>query len=395
MTSMKPQDMKRFWTLDPEVTFLNHGSFGACPRPVLDAQQVLRAEMEREPVAFLERRFEVLLDGAREALAEFVGCDAGGLVFVPNATTGVNAVLSSLELRPGDELLVTDQAYNACRNALDETARRSRARVVVARVPFPLDSDEQVVESVLAAVTPATRVALIDQIASITALRFPVRRLVAALAQRGVETLVDGAHAPGQIELDLEGIGAAYYTGNCHKWLCAPKGAAFLYVREDKRASVRPVVISHGANSPRRDRSRYQLEFGWAGTGDPTPYLSVPAAIEFMGSLLPGGWQALMARNRALALEARDILCRALDMDAPCPDGMIGSMAAFPLADARAAPEPPLLLDSLHLELIERYGIEAPVSYWPEYPRRVLRVSCQVYNHSDEYRRLAEALARE
>src|SRR6266550_3303752 len=245
-----PSDLARFWTLDPAVAFLNHGSFGACPRPVLEAQQRLRERLERQPVRF----------------------------FVPNATTAVNAVLRSLALAPGDQLLVTDHAYNACRNVLDFVAAAARAEVVVVPVPFPLASADAVVEAVVARATPRTRLALLDHVTSPTGLVLPIERLVRELAGRGVDTLVDGAHAPGMLPLDLGALGAAYYAGNCHKWLCAPKGAGFLHVRRDRQGGVRPVVISHGANNPRTDRSRLLLEFDWTGSHDPTPYLCVPEA---------------------------------------------------------------------------------------------------------------------
>ena len=216
--------MRELWPLERGVIFLNHGSFGACPAEVLRQQAALRDEMEAEPVRFLSRELDDRLADARQALAAFVGADADDLAFVANATGGVNAVLRSLRFSPGEELLTTDHAYNACRNAFDFAAGRAGARVVVATIPFPLASPEEVVEAVLARVTPRTRLALLDHVTSPTGLVLPLERLVAALSGRGVEVLVDGAHAPGMVPLDLGALGAAYYSGNCHKWLCAPKG---------------------------------------------------------------------------------------------------------------------------------------------------------------------------
>jgi isopenicillin-N epimerase len=377
------------WQLDPRVTFLNHGSFGACPRAVLEAQQQLRERMEREPVQFFVRDLEGLLDDARRALGAFVSAAAEDIAFVPNATAGVNTVLRSLRLEPGDELLVTDHAYNACRNALEFVAARPGVRVTLVRVPFPVGSPAQVVEAVVGAVTPRTRVALLDHVTSPTGLVLPIERLVGELAARGVDTLVDGAHAPGMLPLDLGALGAAYYAANCHKWLCAPKGAGFLHVRRDRQAGVRPLAISHGANSPRTDRSRFLLEFDWVGTDDPTNYLCVPESIRFMGSLLPGGWPALMARNRGLALEARGILAAALHVAPPAPDDMIGSLAALPLPDAACDPTAP---DPLQDALFRRFSIEVPVFTWPAAPRRLVRVSCQAYNTRNDYERLGAAL---
>lgn len=382
------------FTLDPAWTFLNHGSFGACPRPVQETQNCLRQRMEHQPVRFLDHDLEGLLDAARETLAAFLHADPLGLVFVPNATTGVNAVLRSLDLGPGDALLVTDHAYNACRNALDDVARRARARVSVAAIPFPLTDPEEVLEAVRAAIVPGTRVALIDHVTSPTGLVLPVAGIVAELQGRGIDVLVDGAHAPGMVQMDLDRLGAAWYTGNCHKWICAPKGAAFLWVRADHRDRVRPTVISHGANSGRTDRSRLLLEFGWTGTGDPTPFLCVPAALDAMAATLAGGWPTLMRRNRALALCARDVLCGVLGVPPPCPDSMIGSLAAVPLPDRPVAvvPRPPHLPDPLQEALEEQTRIEVPIMSWPAPPGRLVRVSAQVYNHPAQYRFLAERL---
>ncbi|RMD98014.1 MAG: aminotransferase class V-fold PLP-dependent enzyme [Deltaproteobacteria bacterium] len=382
-----------YWLLAPGITFLNHGSFGACPKCVLAFQQDLRQRMEREPVTFFVRAFERRLDEAREALAAFVGANPGNLVFVPNATYGINAVLRSLPLAKGDELLVTNHEYNASRNALDFVAQRAGARVVPVKIPFPIDHPERVVEAILDGVTPRTRLALVDHVTSQTGLIFPVERIVRELDERGIDTLVDGAHGPGMLPLDLEGLGAAYYAGNCHKWICAPKGAALLYVRKDRQQGIHPLAISHGANVPAGSRSRFHLEFDWTGTHDATAWLSVPEAIRFMGSILPGGWAQLRARNRSLVLLGRQKICAALSIPEPAPAEMIGSLAALPLPDGEGAlPASPLYTDPLHETLFTRYRIEVPVIPWPAPPKRLLRISAQLYNIPAHYDRLAEAL---
>jgi len=388
--------LRSHWTLDPEIRFLNHGSFGACPKPVLALQQELRARIEREPVLFLARELEGRIDAAREVLAPFLGAPAEDFVPVPNATTGVNAVLRSLDFRPGDEILVTDQGYNACRNAAEFAAARAGARVTVARVPFPLRSAGEVVEAVLAAVTGRTRLALLDHVTSPTGLVFPIAELVRELRARGVETLVDGAHAPGMLPLDLGALAPAYYTGNLHKWVCAPKGAAFLYVRPDLQSAIRPPVLSHGANSPRTDRSRFRLEFDFTGTDDPTAFLCVPECLRFLGSLFAGGWEELRRRNRELVLRARALLCDALGTPAPAPEAMIGSLATVPLPPGRDGARPDAFaLDPLQRTLFEQHRIEVPVFPWPAPPRRHLRVSAQAYNELAEYEALAGALRAE
>jgi isopenicillin-N epimerase len=247
----------------------------------------------------------------------------------------------------------------------------------------------------MAKVTPRTRLALLDHITSPTGVIMPVERLIAELARRGVETLVDGAHAPGMVPLDLRALGAAYYSANCHKWLCAPKGSAFLWVRRDRQADIHPLTISHGATAARPGRSRFRLEFDWTGTQDPTAWLTVPKAIDYMGGLVPGGWPALMARNRALALAARELLCVAAGTPPPCPDGMIGSLASVILPDSPTMETGWRVRDPLQGRLFDRWRIELPIMRWPAAPKRLLRISAQLYNSPEQYSHLAQALREE
>lgn len=400
-----PNFYRSLWSLDPSVVFLNHGSFGACPIAVLEKQSQLRSQMEAEPLRFFEDQLEPLWDVARQTLANLIGAESAQLAFVPNATTGVNTVLQSLLFRPGDELLTTNHEYNASRNALNVAAQRHGATVVVAEIPFPIKSADVVLDAVLRRVTPQTRLVLIDHVTSQTGLVLPIEPLIAELNARNIDSLIDGAHAPGMVSLNLKKVGVTYYTGNCHKWLCSPKGAAFLYVREDRQALVRPLVISHGANSSRRDRSRFHLEFDWTGTADPTPYLCVPTAIQFMGSLLPQGWTGLMTHNRAMVLAARQRLCQGLGVLPACPEDMVGSMAVIPLPDHWL--NQPM---ELQTTLFHRFRIEVPVIPWqpaceqladqsahavqPTSPRQLLRISAQLYNAPAEYEALMTALKK-
>ena len=380
--------MRQHWTLDPGVSFLNHGSYGACPRPVLEEQARLRNRMEEEPVRFMLRELEPLLDRAAAALGQFLGADPADLAFVANATSGVNAVLRSLQFTRGDEILTTDHLYPACRNALDYVALRCGARVVVARVPFPLQEEKEIFEPIIAAAGPRVRLAVLDHVTSATALVWPIAGLVAALAERGIDTLVDGAHAPGMLPVDLRKLGAAYYAGNCHKWLCAPKGAGFLHARRDRQGGLVPTSISHGVTSSRKDRSRFRLAFDWTGTSDPTPALCVPAALEFMGSLLPGGWPAVMQANHALALQARELLCGGLGVSA-APAGLLGSMVSVALPGPPPFPE--VLIDPLQETLWREQRIEVPITPWGGV--RLLRVSTQIYNTRGELEKLASCLS--
>jgi isopenicillin-N epimerase len=391
------------WTLDPTVTYLNHGSFGACPAEVLAVQREWQDRLEREPVAFLDGELEGHLDRARDALGAFLGADPAGLAFVSNATAASNAVLRSLRFEAGDELLTTDHEYNATLNTMRDAAGRDGARVVLAALPFPTTGADEIVDAVLATVTPRTRLAVISHVTSPTALVLPIERLVRELDARGIDTLVDGAHAPGMVPLALDALGAAYYTGNGHKWLCGPKGSGFLWVRADRRERIHPSIVSHGANATRTDRPRFRLEFDWVGTGDPTPALTLPAALDWMARLEPGGWPAVMAANRAMALEARDRLVAAFGGAIPAPDHLIGSMAAVPLPGPRG-PRTDEEAARLHQSLFDEDRIEVPIVPWPVpgarptptgAPRTALvRVSAQRYTESGDIDRLVDALGR-
>ena len=390
----KPLVEPALFALDPNVVFLNHGSFGACPLAVLDYQTELRMRMEYQPVQFLQRDLEGLLDEARSALGEFVGADPDDLVFVANATAGVNTVLRSLRFEPGDELLVSNHEYNACRNAIHFAAERQGAKVITIDIPFPVESEDEVVDTVMRYVNDKTRLLLIDHVTSQTGLVLPIKRIIDLLNERGIDTLIDGAHAPGMIPLNLTELGATYYTGNCHKWICAPKSAGLLYVRQDKQRDIHPLSISHGANSPRTDRSRFQIEFGWMGTRDPTPALSVPFVINYLNDIVPGGWPALMDRNRQLALTARRTYCDSYNAPMPSPDSMIGSLVSIPIQSS-CAPKPienHLYLDHWQYELIKRSSIEVPILAWPAFPKRLIRFSCQAYNSLSQYELLGEAI---
>ena len=382
--------------LEDGVLHLNHGSFGATPAVVLEAQQRVRSRMEANPTRyFLGGEYQRELDWARREVADFVGGDEAGLVFVNNATTGVNAVLRSLEptLEPGDEIVITDHEYNACRNAAAVSAARAGARVVAARVPFPLESPQQAVDAVLAAATGRTRILLIDAVTSATGLVMPVSDLVAAL-EPDVRVLVDAAHAPGMIDFDVAELGASYVTANCHKWMCSAKGAGFLWVRADRRDDLYHSVISHGYNGGwPSSGGRLHAQFDWTGTEDPSAWLTVPVALDAVEAMHPEGWPGVRRSIRELCLSGRRILIDALGIDPPAPDDMIGAIASVPVPPASHSGSE--IFDPLMAALEQHHRIQAPVFTWPAPPDRLLRISAHLYNDESQYHRLAEAVTAE
>jgi isopenicillin-N epimerase len=351
--------------------------------------------MEANPVRFFMETLPPAVDRARKRLASFVGADPAGLVYVPNATAGINAVLRSLEPRlgPGDEVLISDHTYNACRNVAEVATQRSGARLVEVAVPFPTSPDEYA-QAMLRRVDETTRLVMIDAVTSPTALVTPFPAIVSAL-EPAVPVLVDGAHAPGMLPLYLETLGASYVVGNCHKWMCAPKGAGFLYARSDVRPELVPATVSHGWNteSP-HGASRYHNLFDWTGTDDPSARLSVPAAIDTVAEMHPEGWPGVMKANHDLIVRGRAIISRALGLDQPIPDDAVGSMAAIPLPGPRGVGISGDL-DPLTERLRDEWNIEVPVFSWQDWPQRVLRISAQRYNTEQDYEKLAAALRLE
>ena len=386
----------RLWGLEEGRVFLNHGSFGATPTAIREEQRTWQDLMENEPVRFFEDLIPGILQTTREKLASFLSCDADDLALVENATSGVNTILRSLEFKPGDEILVPDHAYQACRNTIDFVAKRWGAKVVTVNIPFPINEPQQAVDAIMGGVTDQTRLAMVDTVTSPTGLLMPFEKLVSMLEERGVEVMLDAAHGIGMVPLNLDELGASYTTSNCHKWLCAPKGSAFLHVRKDKQAAIHPLTISHGMTFPLGDTTRFRHEFDWTGTRDMSAHCALPAAIDHLADVVEGGWPAIMEHNHDLALRGRDILCQALGLEKPCPDEMVACIATLilpPNAEGGGLPlhEP----DPLHETLSEKYGIQIPVWSWPSPQGRFIRISAQLYNSEEEYHYLAWALQQE
>ncbi|GAA5506664.1 aminotransferase class V-fold PLP-dependent enzyme [Novipirellula caenicola] len=389
-------DIKRHWQLDPQLDFLNHGSFGAVPTVVLQTQHAFRDQLERDPIRFLapERELEPKLDHVRRVLAELIGADDRDVAFVLNATDGVNAVLRSFPFAEGDEVVVTNHGYNACINAAKFAAERAGAVVRVAEVPFPIRDPGQVVEAIERSLNDRTRLIMIDHITSPTGLVFPVQAIAELAQRRGIRVLVDGAHGPGMVPVNLRDLGIDYYTANHHKWLCAPKVSGFLWVHPQWQHEVRPTIISHAANRPRPGRSQFLAEFDWKGTYDPTPLLALPKAIEFLSSFYPGGLDEWMQVNRNLAIDAYQTLSAGLGIDVTTPPSMIGSLVtvALPRGHNSSADEG---YDTLQSRLRQRYQIECPIFPGNQPGTYLLRIALQAYNDLGQVQRLVGALREE
>ncbi len=407
-SNTQPPLPKDLFLLDPDVTFLNHGSFGATLRPVFDKYQWWQRELEREPVEFLGRRFNDLMRDARAPLAAYVHANADDLVYVPNATTGLNIIARSLQLDPGDEILATDHEYGALDRTWRFLCKKSGAIYKTHPIPVPVTTAEDFVEKFWHGITPRTRIVFLSHITSPTALIFPVKEICRRAREAGIISIIDGAHALGQIPLDMQDIGADFYASNAHKWLCAPKGSAFLYARREMQPLVEPLVVSWGYETLRPSASRFIDEQEWTGTRDFAAYLSVPEAIQFYQE---HDWDAVRAQCHALAQYARERIgaiahataqhIRPPDRltirppDYPtiphiCPDSTewYMQMVAVPLPESvRVEPDGS---SRLQKRLMDEFKIEVPVLAWQGKP--YVRVSIQAYNSKEDVDRLVEAV---
>ncbi|WP_338722771.1 aminotransferase class V-fold PLP-dependent enzyme [Devosia sp. XK-2] len=381
-------NLARHFLLREDVTFLNHGSFGACPRPVFEAYQAWQLELEQEPVEFLGRRLHDLLRVPREALAEELGCDANDIVGVLNATSGLNIVAQSLDLKPGDQILTTDHEYSALEKTWAYICRKTGAEIVMVKVPMPLTSEKAFTEAIVGGMTERTKVLFLSHITSPTALLFPIENAIKEARRRGIWSVIDGAHTPGHIRLDLDAMGADFYSGNCHKWMMTPKGSAFLYTRRDMQGLLNPLVISHGWTKDSKEpgaqgafgNSPYIDEIEIQGTRDPAPWLTVPAAIQFRND---NEWWAVADHCRALAQDTARRLGELTGL-APLssPEFCAPQMVAMPIPECDTL--------EVHKTLFDRYGIEIPVFKWQD--TCIVRLSVQGYNSRPQMDRLIAAL---
>lgn len=377
------------WYLDPQITYLNHGTVGATPRQVVAVQRALQLEVEQQPSRFLLRELNGLSGGSQRAqprlreaanqVAAFMGARGDDLVFVDNASTGINAVLRSLPLGPGDEILITTYAYGAVTNTAAFVARQSGARLVSLELPFPITSAGVILEAIEQAINPQTRLLIVDHITSETALWLPLEEITALAAARGVPVLVDGAHAPGAIPLNLPATGATWYVGNLHKWAMAPRGCGFLWALPQHQSGIHPPVISWGLDQG------FTAEFDWVGTRDPSPYLAAPAGLQFLHQL---GLDQMRQYHHGLVLEAAQYLTRLWQTDWVTPPQLVGSMALIPLPPSLGSQREQAA--ALRDALLYQHQVEIPVmalgnQLW-------VRLSAQVYNDMGDIERLGEVV---
>lgn len=371
--------LREAWPLDPAVTYLNHGGYGATPRAVLAAQQEWRERIERNPTGFLSRELPAALRHAATQVAAALGARGEDIVFVDNATSGINAVLRSLAFAPGDEIVVASLEYPAIRKAALHAAERSGARIVVAALPLPVRDAAALRDAVAATLGPRTRLVIIDHIASASALLWPVAELAAQVHAAGARILIDGAHAPGQVALDIPALGADWYVGNLHKWYFAPRSCGILWAAPGAQDGLHPLAISHGLGQG------FRAEFDWTGTRDFTAALAAPAAIAFHQSL---GGARLMARNAALARDAATALALAWRTETAGPTAMFAAMATVRLPTrGEASPERAVRL--MHW-LGEAHRIEAVTS--ADSGALWIRIAAQAYNEPADYERLAAVI---
>lgn len=396
MTSLPPYSIhEKHWNHDKNIVFLNHGSFGSCPNAILDLQTQIRTRTELDPIRELVSNFESNYNENKIALAQFVSCNPNDLVLMKNTTSGANTILNSLTFNEGDEILTHSHAYGACINVLKHYAEKKNCKLVIAEIPFPISSEDEIFTAILNLVSTKTKFVLLDHVTSATGIIFPVEKLTKEIESRGIEVLIDGAHAPGMIDLNIDSLGASYYIGNCHKWVCSPRGSALLHVRKDKQSKIHPLQISHYNDLHEGTDAHWSAQFVWPGTDDYSTYLLLKDSIHYMENIF-GSWEALRKQNRTLCLEARKMICEKLNIEIPTPDSMIGHLASMPVQYNAKAPDKFFNMNtSLKLQLMDEYKIQIPVFYFDKKnPKLLLRISVQAYNSMEQFEYLSECMRK-
>ena len=387
------------WDLDTSMTFLNHGAFGGTPRAVLARQTEFRRQSDAQPLRYFMREHDDLVNKSKQTVGDFLGMNPNNFVFVQNTTQGINTILHSLRPEKGDEWLITSLNYGACVQTFNWYATRYNVQLNTAIIPFPLHNEDEIVERVLAAVTSKTRLVLLDHITSATGIILPIKKIIDRLRDYEIDVLIDGAHAPGMLPLDIESLGAAYYVGNGHKWICSPKGAAIMYVRPDKQRDLLPLQLSHRHDKAVGTPENWSNQFIMTGTMDYSPYFCMATAIDFFENTFENGWSGVRNYNHNLTLQARKLLADALETTLPAPENRIGNLATILLNDDVAPPAYGYnYSEGLQDRLFYEHNIEVPIFYIKNHETgktaQYLRIACQLYNSLPQYQHLATILLK-
>lgn len=390
----KYDPLAKYWALDEDIVYLNHGSFGATPTSVLKVQKQIRKECEAEAIEFYTKTLADYINASKKTLAGFVGTHTNNIVFVPNATAGVNTVLNCFKAEVGDEWLITNHNYGACIHAMKHYARKRKCFISMADIPYPVFTKEAILNAIEEKIKPNTTIALIDFISSATAIIFPVKEIIAMLHAKGIKVIVDAAHAPGMVDFNLDELGADFFVGNCHKWVCSPKGSAFLYVAPQHQSKVCPLIISHYNDTDEGTARHWSNQFLFSGTQDYSPYICVKDALKFMPSLIKGDWGDVRKRNHDLVWQAANNIANTLGVKLPCNEEMVGSICNIPMPPGKAPEKKFNTNTKLKDLLFQKYKIEVPVFIFPEEPHQWLRISAQLYNSMEQYEYLADCLKK-
>lgn len=361
--------MKSQFLLDPEVTYLNHGSFGACPKPIFEDYQKWQLELERQPVQFIQKKLDGYLRNAKNALSEYVNCDANDFFFVSNPTVAINTVMRSLKLEPGDEILSTNHEYGAMDRTWNFYCKRNGAKYIRQNISLPIASKEQLLEEFWKGYNSNTKIIFLNQISSATALIFPVKEICEKAKSLGLITIIDGAHVPGHIDLDIKALDPDFYTGTLHKWILAPKGSSFLYVKKSFQDSIDPLVVSWGYESDAPSENRFLDYHEYQGTRDISAFLTAPTAIEFLEA---NDWKTKSVECKKMIRDNYQGFCDLVGSKPICPitSEFLGQMCSIPIQTKDMA--------ALKELLIKKYNVEIPVMKIDH--GQFLRISLNAYN---------------
>ncbi len=382
------------WNLDTNIVYLNHGSFGATPKKVLQAQQAIQAEMEAEAIDFFVDKLPTYIDESKTALAAFVGTSSNNIVFTPNTTTGVNTIFNSIACKPGDEWLVTNHTYGACVHAAKHYTHRNGATITTAQIPFPLQTDDEILDAIAAAITSKTTLALIDYITSATATIFPVKKIIELLHSKNIEVLIDAAHAPGMVDLNIDELKADYFVANCHKWICSPKGSAFIYVAPQYQSKIHPLIISHYNDTAEGTAAHWSNQFMFDGTHDYSAYITVKDAILEMQNIAKLDWAGIRNANHELVWTGANKIADAFDVKLPTPKHMVGTICNIPVLNGQLLQHKYMGKTELKQKLFDEFSIEVPLIIFPSAPTQWIRISAQLYNNMDQYDYLTDCLKK-